>query len=61
MRARTLARPRRSGEAGMALLIAVMMLLMVSAIGLAAIQRAGSQNSIAGHARRTAFLAARTE
>ncbi len=45
--------PKRSDEAGIALLIAVMMLLMVSAIGLAAIDRAGSQAQVAGHARRT--------
>jgi hypothetical protein len=38
----------------MALLIAVLLLIMVSAIGVAAIDHAGSEQEVAGHARRTA-------
>jgi hypothetical protein len=44
---------RRPRQEGIALLIAVLMLLMVSAIGVAAIDHAGEQNAVAGHARRT--------
>ncbi len=44
---------RRNSQDGIALLIAVLLLLMVSAIGVAAIDHAGEQNSVAGHARRT--------
>jgi hypothetical protein len=46
-------RPARAGEAGMALLIAVLILMMVGALGVAAIDHAGGQSSSAGHARRT--------
>jgi hypothetical protein len=46
---------RRSRQDGIALLIAVLLLLMVSAIGVVAIDHAGEQNSVAGHERRTAI------
>ncbi len=44
--------PRRD-QAGMALLIAILMLLMISAIGVAAIDHSGDESEIAGHERRT--------
>ncbi len=47
-------RPVRRDEAGMALLIAVLMLLMISAIGVAAIDHSGDESESAGHERRTA-------
>lgn len=43
----------RRDQAGMALLIAIMMLLMISAIGVAAIDHSGDENEVAGHERRT--------
>ena len=46
------ASPRRD-QAGMALLIAILMLLMISAIGVAAIDHSGDESEIAGHERRT--------
>jgi hypothetical protein len=44
--------PRRD-QAGMALLIAILMLLMISAIGVAAIDHSGDESEVAGHERRT--------
>lgn len=46
------AQPERA-QAGMALLIAILMLLMISAIGVAAIDHSGDESEIAGHERRT--------
>lgn len=46
--------PRRD-EAGMALLVAILLLLLVSAIGVAAIDRSGSESTQAGRGRRNAI------
>jgi hypothetical protein len=40
-------------ESGMALLVAVMMLLLISAIGVAAIDHSGTASQTAGHSRRS--------
>ena len=47
-------------ESGMALLVAVMLLLLISAIGVSAIEHSGSASQTVGHSRRntTTFYAA---
>jgi type IV pilus assembly protein PilX len=55
MEDRVPAAPARRDEAGMALVIAILLLLLVSAIGVAAIDRSGSESSQAGRGRRNAI------